>query len=99
MAHGTRADTTRHARQRGRAACGLREAQVARGWRGHVVGGHMSPRERLGGVMWQGGWQVKGQPVSGPRLEYWGGNAMRYRTPPFLHAFSSFFLRVGLCPV
>ena len=57
VAHGTNADATRHARPRGRAACGPRKAQVARGganaWQGprestwapgcrHVAGGLVS---------------------------------------------------------
>ena len=66
MARGTHADATWHTRPRGRAARGPREAQVARGWREHVEGGHASPRERPGGTTWQGGWQVNDQGVSGP---------------------------------
>ena len=40
-----------------------------------MTGGHASPRGCPGGATWQGGWQVKGPRVSGPWLEYWGGNA------------------------
>ena len=45
MARGTRADATRHARPRGRAA----QAHVRRRWRtwrGHVAGGHVGQRGR-----------------------------------------------------
>ena len=81
VASGTHADATRHARPRGRAA----RAHVRHRWRtgrGHVVGGHEGPRGRPGGTTWQRGWQVKGPWVSGPWLEYWGGNAIALNRPP-----------------
>ena len=58
-----------------------REAQVGPEWRGHVAGGHASPRRRPGGALWQGGWQVKGPGVSGPWLEYWGGKTIALNRP------------------
>ena len=82
MARGTSADATRHARPHGRAArahAARRCAQVTR-TRGRS---HASPRGCPGGDMWQGGWQVKGPRVSGPWLEYWGGNAIALNRPSF----------------
>ena len=41
----------------------------------------------------RGGWHVKGPRVSGPWLEYWGGNAIALNRPSFytrdVHPFSS----------
>ena len=34
------------------------------------------------GATWQGGWRVKGPRVSGPWLEYWGGNPIALNSPP-----------------
>ena len=66
MAHRTRANAMWHTRPHGRAAGGPREAQVMRGWRGHVEGVHASPHGHPGGATWQEGWQVNDQWVSGP---------------------------------
>ena len=74
VAHGTRADATRHARPSGRAS----QAHAARSWSiggGDAWQGHTSPRGCTGGTTWREGWQVKGPRVSGPWLVYWGGNA------------------------
>ena len=54
-------------------------AQVAR-TRGR---GQVSPRERSSGDTWQRGWQVKGPRVSGPWLEYCGGNTIALNRPRF----------------
>ena len=96
MARGTPTDATRHARPRGRAA----RAHVRRRWRtgrGHVAGGHAGPRRCPGGATWQRGWHVKGPRVSGPWLEYWGGNAIALNRPLFNRKILHFFFCVGLC--
>ena len=66
-------------------------AQVAR-MRGR---GHASPRRRLGGATWQGGWHLEGPRVSGPCLEYWGGNANALRPSTFYTRRFHLFLPCG----
>ena len=64
MARETRADATRYARPRGKAA----QAHVRHRWRtgrGHVAGGHTVHANAREGATWQGGRQVKGPRVSG----------------------------------
>ena len=65
-------------RPRGRAAHGPREAQVARTCGRRPRGSTQMP---MRGATWRGGWRVKGPRVSGPWLEYWGGNAIALNHP------------------
>ena len=91
MARGTRADATRHARPRGRAA----RAHVSRRWRtgpGHTAGGHADARV---GRHMADGWLVKGPWVSGPWLEYWGSNAIALNRPPILPRYVLLFPPCG----
>ena len=81
-------------RPRGRAALGQREAQVAQTHGRRPRGSTRTPAR---GTTWQGGWRVKGPRVSGPWLEYWGGNAIALNRPLFMCRFLFLFFRVGLC--
>ena len=45
--------------------------------------------------MWQGGWRVKGPRVSGPWLEYWGGNVIELNHPGIYTHQSLLFLPCG----
>ena len=79
-------------RPRGRAAHRPREAQVAE-TRGRRPRG--STRTPVRGATWRGGWRVKGPWVSGPWLEFWGGNAIALNRPTlYTHGFP-FFLPCG----
>ena len=61
-------------------------AEVARRqtWRAELTWRSGPARMRHGvEATWQsGGWRVKGPRVSGPWLEYWGGNAIALNRPP-----------------
>ena len=54
-----------------------------------------STRTPVRGTTWQGGWRVKGPLVSGPWLEYWGGNAIALNRPPIYAQVSLPFLPCG----
>ena len=83
-------------RARGRAVHGPCEVRRWRGWRRHVAWGHAGPRGRLWGApRGEGGWWVKGPRVSGPWLEYWGGNAKALARSTFYTWLSPLFLPRG----
>ena len=79
MARRTSTDVTRHTRPCGRAM----RAYAARRWRGHVARAtrvHTDARVVTRGRA-AGRW--RGPRVSGPSLEYWGGNAIALNRPSF----------------
>ena len=74
----------RHGPTRG--TCGIK-------CRGHVVVATRVHADARGGATWREGWQVKGPRVSGPWLEYWGGNAFALCRPTlYMRVFPLFLL-------
>ena len=93
VARGTRADATHHARPRGRAA----RAHAARRWRAgaHRWHGRVAWATRVhADSRWchvAGELAGEGPTVSGPWLEYWGGNAIVLNRPSFYTYLLPFF--------